>query len=734
MGLQVQQCRDSPGRGAGQVQGTPQAGDDGRSRLRPADPLAAVSRAMLAQRGHLFPWVAVMAATGIGAYFALSVEPDGTQLAALAALALLLAGLARALGPAFGPLALAVALALAGFELAAWRTGAVAAPVLGFRYHGPVQGRIVDIDRSASDGLRLTLDQVVLADMAPERTPRRVRISLQREQPWLRPEPGMVVVTTAGLMPPNGPVEPGGFDFRLHAWFQGLGAVGYTQTPVLMLVPPEGGAALAVARLRARVSATIRALVPGDAGGLASAVITGDRSGLSMAASDAMRDANLYHLVSISGMHMGMLVGLVFAVLRGAVALVPPVALRVDGRKIAALAALPVAVFYLMLSGRGVATERAFVMAAVMLGAVLLDRRAFSMRSVALGALVVLALRPESLVNAGFQMSFAAVVGLIAAYAALGRRLPPGRWRWLQGALMLVFSSLAAGLATAPYAAAQFNRVAHYGLVANLLAVPVMGAVVMPAAILMLLLAPLGLEEPARLLVEWSCRWILAVSERVAALAGAVSAVPTPPGWVLPGMTFAALVFVLWQGRARWLGVAGVVAALAGWTMATRPPLLIAASGGIAGVMFDGGRGLSRPAGEGFVAQNWLRADGSLRPQGQAVAPFVVDGMRAAADLGGLHLLVLRGQRALDAVSGCDGADLMVVSVAVADRDARPCLVLDETALRRTGAVAGRVEGDALRLVAADAVAGARPWLPAGRGRDPAPAPFLLRPGARGWP
>lgn len=705
--------------------------------IRPALPgrlRAAAARAMLMQRGYLFPWIAVMTGVGIGIYFALPAEPSRAQLALLGAAVVVLAALARAVGPVPGPLVMALVFAGAGFEIAALRAHLVAGPVLGFRYHGPVEGRIVGIDRSASDGTRLLLDRVVLANVAPERTPAHVRISLQGEQPWLSPEPGMVVVTTAGLMPPNGPVEPGGFDFRLHAWFQGLGAVGYTRTPVLALSPAQEGVALAVAGLRARLSAMIRARVPGDAGGLAAAVITGDRSGLSAGASDAMRDANLYHLVSISGMHMGMLVGLVFATLRGFVALVPPLALRVDGRKIAALAALPVAVFYLLLSGRGVATERAFVMAAVMLGAVLLDRRAFSMRSVALAALVVLYLRPESLVNAGFQMSFAAVVGLIAAYGALGRRLMPGRWRWAQPALMLVFSSLVAGLATAPYAAAQFNRVAHYGLVANLLAVPVMGAVVMPSAILMLLLAPLGLEEPARWLVEWSCRWILGVSEQVASLSGAVSAVPTPPAWVLPVLTLATLGFVLWQGRGRWLGVAGVAVAFAGWVMATRPPLLIAASGGIVGLAGPDGRSLSRPTGEAYTAGNWLRADGSLRPQAEEIAPFVVDGMRAEARFHGLRILVLRGKRAVAAMQGCDGADLVVASVEVTGRDSRPCLVLDEPALRRTGAVAGWADDGGLHLVAADQVAGARLWLPAGRGGDPAPLPFLLQPGARGWP
>ena len=141
-------------------------------------------------------------------------------------------------------------------------------------------------------------------------------------------------------------------------------------------------------------------------------------------------------------------------------AAVPPVALRVPAKKVAALVALPVAAFYLALAGRGIPTERAFITVAVMLGAVLLDRQAITLRSVAIAALIVLALRPESLMNPGFQMSFAAVVALVYAFGLLPGRVGP-RPLWARIAipvLALAFSSLIAGSATAPYAAAHFNR------------------------------------------------------------------------------------------------------------------------------------------------------------------------------------------------------------------------------------------------------------------------------------
>ncbi len=205
------------------------------------------------------------------------------------------------------------------------------------------------------------------------------------------------------------------------------------------------------------------ARIPGDAGGLAAAVMTGDRSGLSQEANDAMRASNLYHLVSISGTHMAMLVAFVFGFIRYGVALVPPLALRVSAKKIAAVVALPIAAAYLVLAGRDMATERAFVMVAAMLVAILLDRQAITLRSVAIAAFIVLGLRPEALVNPGFQMSFAASVALVAAFGALRVAPALARRGWVGAVGLLLFSSLVAGLATAPFAAAHFNRVAHLG-------------------------------------------------------------------------------------------------------------------------------------------------------------------------------------------------------------------------------------------------------------------------------
>lgn len=647
-------------------------------------------QALALARGVLFPWVPVALACGIGAWFALPWEPGlafygGTFALLLAAVAL------RIWGPELGhPVAVAVACLALGVLAAGARAHLVAAPVLDFRTYGPVQGRIIEIDRSQSDHLRLTLDQVVLARLPPARTPARVRVSLHGPQGFFAPDPGQVVIMTASLAAPEGPVEPGGFDFQRMAWFARLGAVGYTATPVLLLTPPEAGV-LRLNRIRTRLSNAIQAAVPGDAGAFSSGVMTGDRSGLSPQAVDDLRKSSLMHLLAISGMNMAFLIGFVFAMLRYGVALVPPLALRVNAKKVAAVASLAVAWFYLQLSGANVATERAFIMVVVMLGAVLFDRRALSLRSVAVSACVLLLLKPEGLLDPGFQMSFAATTALIAGFGALEGGVLRGRiGKWAVPAFTLVASSLLAGLATAPYGAATFNRIADFGFFANLLTVPVMGAVVMPAGAIAALVAPLGLAAAPLWVMGRGSAWILWVSHWIAGLNGAVTMVPAPGPWVLPLISLGALWLILWRGPARAAGTLALVLGLGLWAGVERPALLISADGGLAGVMTPAGRALSAPRGAGFSATSWLEDDGDLVAQDQAALRPGFNGPKGERrfGLGSWRGVVLNGKGAADGVArACATADLVIVAarVAVAPDE---CRVIDQTLLAATGGLA----------------------------------------------
>lgn len=672
-------------------------------------------QALAAQRGHLFPWLPVALSLGIGAYFALPVEPGARALAACALAGLGFLGLNRALGEGLAPLAMLGALVLAGLCLAALRTHLVAAPVLEHRFYGAVEGRIIGIDRAQSDVPRLTLDRVWLEGVASDKTPLRVRLSLHGAQGFLRPEPGLRVALTAHLAPPAGPAEPGGFDFRRRAWFERLGAVGYTRSPALAIAPAEDGrAGLAVHRARMALSQALRARVPGDAGAFAAAILAGDRSAMPRGRLQDLRDSNLAHLLAISGLHMGLLTGFVFAALRYGLALIPPVALRLPVKKIAAVIALIAAAVYLALSGGNVATRRAFIMVAVMLAAVLADRRAITLRAVALAATLILVLEPESLTEPGFQMSFAASTALVAGFGAL-RDWPEGAWRpprRLRPVLAVVLSSAVAGAATAPVAAAHFNQVAQFGLLANLLTVPLMGVLVIPAAVIAGVLAPFGLAWMGLWGMRLGILWILGVAHWVAGLEGAVWPVPAPMAAVLPLLAPGMLWLILWQGRARWAGLAPAALAMALWHQTERPALLISASGRLAGVMTPQGRALNKPRGEGFVAGNWLENDGDRATQDMAAARGGFSGAAGAlrVDLEGAAFVFLSGRGWEKRLEAACQPGWLVVPHPLAHPPRGGCALIDAAYLRQSGAIAVFEGQGGPRLVAASARAGRRPW------------------------
>jgi len=496
---------------------------------------ASCERVLLGQRGALYPWAPVFLAFGISLYVALPNEPPlaayALALAATVAGSVLLS-LYRSL---FAPLVWACLLVSVGFGLAGARGVWVSGPVLGWRYYGPVEGRIVLIDRSASGALRLTLDQVILERLPPNKTPTRVRVALHGAEGAV-PQAGSTVLITAHLSPPSGPVEPNGFDFQRHAWFQGLGAIGYSRTPLMLLEPARNTALISQARYA--FADFVRTKIKGENGAFAAAIMAGDRSGMSQETVDALRHINLAHLLAISGLHMGLLSGFIYAAIRNGLVLSPSLRHRLPIRKTAALGALVVSFFYLLLSGGSVATERAFIMAMVALGAVFFERRVISLRSVATAALIVLLWQPEALLGPGFQMSFAATTALVAVFAALRDHNISLGPKWLRPFSTLFVTPFVAGLATAPVAAAHFNHFAHYGLLANLLAVPLMGAVVIPAGVIALLLWPLGLSSLGFFVMELGISWILTVAGFFAALDGARGTVVAPDPYVLAMMSW----------------------------------------------------------------------------------------------------------------------------------------------------------------------------------------------------
>ena len=384
---------------------------------------------------------------------------------------------------------------------------------------GPVlvEGWIVAA-QSARNGVRLVLDVHAIDGLDRSETPDTVRLTHILS---LNTEPGRFVRCWAVLRPPPQPVIAGDYDFARQAWFSGLGAVGYVQGRCRggALGPPRAASehvSLQIAKWRRRLAQHVHAAAGDRAGGFASALASGDRSFMSEEDQNALRGSGLAHLLAISGLHMGIVGGLVFLLVWRVLALVEPIALRLPVKKPAAFVALMACAAYLVISGASVATQRAFIMSGVLFGAVLLDRTALSLRSLSIALIAILVLAPWSVLTPGFQMSFAATGALIATYEAWQarqKRQGVARRRglsfWVKS---LIVTSTVSSFATMPFAMYHFDRVAGWGIVANLVAMPIISLISAPLAAAALVLAPIGGDGIALRLFGASLEWVLMIA------------------------------------------------------------------------------------------------------------------------------------------------------------------------------------------------------------------------------
>ncbi|MAN65263.1 ComEC/Rec2 family competence protein [uncultured Hyphomonas sp.] len=499
-------------------------------------------------------------AGGAAAYFVAPSEPP-FWLA-------LLAPLAGAGGIALGrrmrlPSALQIAAWLAfgvalGMCAASVRARLVAAPVIADET-GPVmvEGWLSEVE-TGSKGPRLRIEIHAIAGLTPDATPKLVRLTHRSR---LEVSSGRFVRCWAVLRPPPSPSMAGEYDFRRQAWFEQLGGVGYVQGRCRggALGAPEGVVAdvrMKVAAFRRRLAAHVNVAAGERAGGFAAALVSGDRSYMRVEDQVALRNSGLAHLLAISGLHMAIVGGLVFYLMRRLLACLEPLALRVPVQKPAAVIALGASLAYLVISGAGVSTQRAFIMLAVVFGAVLFDRAALSLRSFAIAMILVILLQPESVMTPGFQMSFAASGALIATYEAwTARRSASDRvmggvsYSWAS----LAVTSLVAGTATAPYALYHFDRLAGLGLLANLAAMPVITFVTAPAAAAALILTPFGYGDLGLRVFGYSLEAILWIAETCTEQApSALSPGKQMPGGSLVLFSTALGLAVIARGLWRW--------------------------------------------------------------------------------------------------------------------------------------------------------------------------------------
>jgi competence protein ComEC len=640
--------------------------------------------------------------------------------AALGTAVAIAAAVAARARPIGFPVALAIAVIASGFSTATLKRIIIAHPVLqspawNVQIAGFVETRE---ERERSDRIVVAVNRIEAARLAEK--PERVRLSVRK---GMAPPVGSFVQFKARLSPPLEPLSPGSYDFARDMYFHGIGASGFVLGRIqITKAAAEGGFWLRylaiIDDMRHAIDQRIRAVLPGDKGSIASALITGSQDAISTPVNDAMFISGLGHVLSISGFHMVVVVGIVFFVVRASFALIPMFG-RYAIKKWAAVAAFAAATFYLLLSGAQVATQRSYIMIAIVLIGVMLDRPALTLRTLTIAAFGVLLLAPESVVHPSFQMSFAATLALVSGYAggvrwmSSGADTPLGARLALWGGremVSLLLTSLVAGSATTLYAAYHFHRLAPYGAIANLLAMPVVSAWVMPMGIAGALLVPFGFDDIFWQLMGYGLDWMIAVAFWVTSLPGAVGRITAfGVGPLLLG-TAGLIVLCLLKSPLRFGGGALVAAAVVWAVRTAQPDVIVAPNGEAVAIRAASGQfAMFKSSSDTFAIQLWLAADADGRSAKEKAL-----GNGLSCDSGGCvgHLAdgstvaISRTNEALE--EDCRRAALVITARTVpADCGA---LVVERKTWERYGALALRRAGQGWHIEAARPDGYARPW------------------------
>ncbi|BCJ90782.1 competence protein ComEC [Terrihabitans soli] len=673
------------------------------------------------EEGRFFLFLPVAAIGGVLLFFAAGRDPE--PLAALAAFAVLagLALAARARPTVFPAVMLAAAFA-AGFLSAALRTERVAAPILEQPVRGSVTGMVESVEPRPR-GTRIVIRVETLADLPPVKRPERVRVTVPRLE---GAEAGHRVSVEALWRPPPGPVRPRGHDFARDAFFLGIGAVGSEgRPPVLLAANAEPGFVERVSArmdvLRNKVTARILSVVDGDEGAIAAALVTGQRGEISSKANDALRAAGLYHIISISGLHMALFGGFLFGAVRFGLVLMPGFGLRHPVKKYAALIAVLGASFYLAMSGAEVAAQRSFVMIAIVFLAVMFDRQGITMRNLALAAFAAILLIPEAVLGPSFQMSFCAAMAIVAWFEWARRRAPDEAQEARRGGFArflkiyfggIVATTIAATLATSPFAAFHFQRIALHSLPGNLIALPIVGILVMPFALFGLILMPFGLDMAAWHVMGFGIGLMLGIAEWIASWPAASLALPAFPALAALCLAAGLVLISLLTTRLRWLGLAPFAAGIVLAASPAQPDIYIDATGRAAAVRgTDGKLGLAGTRYSGFAASTWLAADGDLRPARDKTAAQYVrcDAFGCTAPLPDGRIFALSWSYAA-LREDCTRAAIVVTRLIAPPTCRETAHVIDAADLAKTGAVALTLSKDGSFAVEAARGASERVW------------------------
>ncbi|MCV9997162.1 ComEC family competence protein [Pararhizobium sp. YC-54] len=578
--------------------------------------------------GHSFLFVPVFLGLGSLVWFWLSWTPGLLKLALLVCIFGMAAFALRYRPGLLRTATLTAALFTAGMVLAALETARLDTVLLDTPVTTMVRGTVTAREITDRGYWRYTVAVERTADPQLQRPPAKVTLLSRSGQPPVGIGGG--IEGRARLSPPSGAALPGLNDFAFDSYFKGIGAVGYFygKPQAVPGVEEKTGSTIAgwragmgetIARWREAIGARIRGTIGGDAGAIAAALVTAEERAISRPAIEALREAGLAHVLAISGLNMVLAAGTFLVGARTLLSLVPGLAHRFPIKKLACAGALIMVFAYILISGGAVSAVRSWIMISIMLVAVFFDRPSISLRNVALSAVIILAITPSAVTGPGFQMSFAATLALVAGYGhwrerpgrdALPNNRRTGPLKAACGFLAgLLLSSFIGGMSTMIYSAGHFHRLAAYGLIGNVLAMPIISIFVMPFALLAMLMMPLGLDRYPLLIMGQGLDWMISIARMVSSWGGEVTTGRLPDHafmLIAAGGVLACLFRT-------WLAASGLVVIAAGLAVAStsavgRPDVVIAEDGRLVAMIREAKVASNRAKPPDFVFSQWQRA------------------------------------------------------------------------------------------------------------------------------
>ncbi len=675
------------------------------------NPISFPINSFLDERERWFLWVPVLIGSGIALYFGLKVEPS-LWFCALSPLFLMIFWATYRLnGPyPIGAALLAVAL---GFNAAQIETAHVSHPVLAAALAPTsITGTLMRAE-ALPEGARLTLKKPSIKDLPKEERPALLRIKVKTPYADL-PEPGTRVNVWGPLWPPNDSALPGGYDFRRQAFFKQLGGTG------LSYVPPRtyetryllhffwDGVSIQFEKARRSLTQETFAHLTGPAGDMTAALLSGNQTSIDKNVMEAMRASGLSHLLSISGVHVSMMALLVYVPLRFLFALFPGIALRWPIKKIAAFTAILATALYTCLVGADAPTVRSALMTGLVFFAIMMDRRAMSLRLVALAACAIMLTTPSATMGASFQMSFAAVLAMIAAYekrvdALLLAGIMSESPAWVKNAGRymrdITLTSLIATAATTPFTIFHFQTFSFYGVLANMIAIPLTTLWILPCLLLTYITAPFNLSGPFLDCAGWGSALLIFLAQKVAAWPLAQIPFPAMPAWAFGSIVIGGLWLCLWKSVWRFAGLIGILAGCLYPFFVTQPSVYISDDKNVWAVVLDDGRlAVYGKRKEDFTIGQWLQHSGIreaiyINKKTMESLPETLSCDEAycayqpqAASNGPMIVFLNEGATPETVSKACANSQLVLVSFSALPDCTKPRIVIDAEKLQRLGA------------------------------------------------